>query len=449
MSLQFCAAAATYQTAMRRNQRAQRVCRFLAFAALIFLLIPAIGHASGLSLYETGAPDLGTASAGRAAMAADASTAVTNPAGMTLLDRTQLLVAAGALLPAINFSRGSQTTTSGSNGGNAGVFFPIGSGFFVYKLSDRFRLGVGMYSGFGLSVDYSTRWAGRYYLTNSSIITGQFNPSIAYRVNDWLSVGAGFSIAVGRFFNEAKVNNVLPKLGDGNLEMESWSVEPNGNVGLLLRPIAKLKLGLTYQSPVNFTFGFNPHTSDLGPGLRAALRKTGLLGAKASLGMTIPQQMMSSVIYQLTPALALMGNIGWQNWSSFGQTTLGITSSTQRNLAVNLKFSDTIQIASGWQYRIGERWLWSAGFAYDSAPVSEANRPPSLPLDRQLRYGTGIQYVVNRDVTIGAANELMDASDAPFNVRRGPLAGRLQGNFSADYLDFLAFNLIWKFGPSD
>ena len=64
---------------------------------------------AGLELYETGAPDLGTASAGRAAMASDASTAASNPAGMTLLDRTQLLGAAGALLPSTNFDVASQT----------------------------------------------------------------------------------------------------------------------------------------------------------------------------------------------------------------------------------------------------------------------------------------------------------------------------------------------------
>ena len=48
---------------------------------------------------------------------------------------------------------------------------------------------------------------------------------------------------------------------------------------------------------------------------------------------------------------------------------------------------------------------------------------PSLPIDRQLRYGTGIQYEINRDVTAGAAWEFMDAGPAPYSNTRGPLAG--------------------------
>src|SRR5499433_1549272 len=79
-----------------------------ATTGLVVFRSAAFGAA--LELYETGAPDLGTASAGRAAMGADASTAASNPAGMTLLDRSQLMVGAGALLPFTNFDVAPQTT---------------------------------------------------------------------------------------------------------------------------------------------------------------------------------------------------------------------------------------------------------------------------------------------------------------------------------------------------
>src|SRR5690242_12658264 len=111
--------------------------RRLTFAAALMWLAgcPVIAEAAGLLLYETGAPDLGTASAGRAATAADASTAAANPAGMTLLDRSQLLGASGALLPSTNFDVAPQTTTRGTGGGNAGVFMPLGAFFLVYRFS--------------------------------------------------------------------------------------------------------------------------------------------------------------------------------------------------------------------------------------------------------------------------------------------------------------------------
>ena len=80
-------------------------------------------------------------------------------------------------------------------------------------------------------MDYGQHWAGRYYLTESSLITGQINPSIAYRVNRWLSVGAGFSIVGARLFDKAKINTLLPKYPDGGLSLESWSLSAGGNAG--------------------------------------------------------------------------------------------------------------------------------------------------------------------------------------------------------------------------
>lgn len=420
-------------------------------AAIILLVISCRpGWCAGIALYETGAPDLGTASAGRAAMAADASTVVTNPAGMTLLDRSQFMFTSGAMLPAINFDRGPDTQVpgGGGGGGNAGVFFPIGGVFYVHKLTDRLWIGAAIDSNFGLTSDYSLNWVGRYYFTNSSIITGQITPNIAYRINDWLSVGAGFSFSVARFKTQSKINNILPRFGEGGLSIESWDEAFGGNIGFLLRPIEKLKIGLTYNSPVDFKFGFHPFITNLGPGLQAALKKSGLLGAKVNVGMTEPQQFMASVLYQFTPEFGLMGNVGWQQWSQFGQTELGISSQNQKSLAVDQNYSNTIQIAFGGQYRLAKRWLFSAGFAYDSSPVSEANRGPSLPLDRQLRYGTGVQYEINNDFVLGIANEVLDGSNAPYDVKRGPLAGRVQGDFSTNIIDFLGINLVWKLGRS-
>src|SRR6266436_8760514 len=174
----------------------RRISRTTFISTVILLMFVTSARGAGLLLYETGAPDLGTASAGRAAMAADASTAAANPAGMTLLERSQLLSAYGAMLPSTNFDIAPQTTNKGGGGGNAGVFFPIGGFFYAYRLSERFRLGVAVDSDFAGNFNYGKQWAGRYYVTREPLITGKVNPSIAYEVNDWLSVGAGFSFSV-------------------------------------------------------------------------------------------------------------------------------------------------------------------------------------------------------------------------------------------------------------
>lgn len=419
-----------------------KVCRTAFLATLAFLAFVTCARGAALELYETGAPDLGTASAGRAAMAADASTAASNPAGLTLLDRTQLMSAVGALLPMTNLDVAPETTTKGGGGGNAGVFFPLGSFFLAYKVSERVWLGLGVYSDFGLSANYGNSWAGRYYVNRESLITSKINPSIAYALNKWLSVGAGFSFAVARLTFKSQVNNLLPRAGDGSFTFESWDEAFAGNAGILVTPMSKLRLGLTYQSPEYFKFGFQPFFKNLGPGLSAISKRIG--GSQVNISVEQPQQVMLSAFYEVLPQWSVMGNVGWQNWSAFGEFPVGISATNQRTVQANLHFSDTCQIAIGQQYRIAEKWLWSAGFAYDSSSVSQANRSAVLPIDRQLRYGTGVQYEINRDLTAGAAWEFLDAGPAPLSNRRGPLAGTLQGHYSTNYLNFIALNINWK-----
>jgi long-chain fatty acid transport protein len=90
-------------------------------------------------------------------------------------------------------------------------------------------------------------------------------------------------------------------------------------------------------------------------------------------------------------------------------------------------------------------WSVSAGFAYDSSPVSNSDRKVAMPLDRQYRFGVGLQYVLRNDLTLGAAYEYMDAGDAPVNQRGGLFRGDFKGALDRADFHFFALNANWKF----
>ena len=102
-------------------------------------------------------------------------------------------------------------------------------------------------------------------------------------------------------------------------------------------------------------------------------------------------------------------------------------------------------MALGLQYRVAPAWLWSAGGGFSTAPMSKGERSPTLPLDAQWRIGTGLQHDVTENLTVGIAYEFMYAGDAAVDVDRGPAAGRLEGDYSSNYFNFLNATLIWRF----
>jgi long-chain fatty acid transport protein len=410
---------------------------------LIFATAPV--QAAGLWVFEQGTPDLGTAAAGRAAMANDASTAFGNPAGMTRLKESQMTVAAQALFPQIKLNA-DNSSFGGGNGGNAGYFTPTANISYVHSLTSDFKLGVSAGTYFGLGLDYDDDWAGRYYFLEGEFLTFGVNPVAAYRINKYLSVGGGMSMVVSRYEAKTAIRNLEPGSSDGKLKFKDTDVGFGGNAGVLISPTEGTRFGVQYRSKVELEYEDKPDLSGVGPLLQAALNLTGLAGSSVKLDMEIPQAVLASAYHEVTDKLAIMGNIGWQNWSSFGNIDVSIDSDTSTSATQDLGYDDTWHFALGAQYRISRPWLLSIGAAYDTSPADSAKkRTPALPFNRQYRLAAGLQYELNQDVSLGSAYQYLDLGDANINRTGGLLRGDLKGQYKKNEIHFIGFNLIWKF----
>jgi len=208
--------------------------------ALLYLtavaVLPGRVLAAGFFLSEIGTSDVGLASAGYASRAQDASTVFTNPAGMTRLDDSQLLVGIQPNYGHEVFSPNGHTTKAGTDGGNALVPLPTGSFFYVYSLTPKLKLGIVDVTYFGGALEYNLNSVGRYYLQGATLLGNSILPSIAYRINKWLSVGAGFNIMIGYTKEKVAINNVLPQLPDGQLRYQAWTAGLGGDIGVLVEP---------------------------------------------------------------------------------------------------------------------------------------------------------------------------------------------------------------------
>jgi len=428
-----------------RFTRIQLLLGFSAIAlALLTLALPAAAVAGGFFLYELGTPDVGLASAGYAARAQDASTEFTNPAGMTMLDHSQMLGGLQPIYGQFNFNPGNGTTTRGTDGGNALIQLPGGSFFFVYSVSSRLKLGFGSFAYFGGALEYNLNWTGRYFLQGATILGFSFMPSVAYRVNDWLSVGGGLNVMLGFLREKAAVRNLVPG-NDGQVKYQDYTPGIGGDIGIMLQPDDKTRVGITYLTPVDLNFSAVPHLRGVGPGVVTLLGRRGFLGSSVDLGITVPQEVMVSVYREVTDRLALLGNVNWQNWSQFGQVGIGINSADPKSLTQNLNYQDTWQIAVGAQFKLSPQWLLSAGYAFDSSMVSNSNRTVSAPVGAQNRFGTGAQYKWNEHLATGFSYEFLWEGDMPLSQTKDNGRTVLSGEFTNTFINFFAFNVVYVF----
>jgi long-chain fatty acid transport protein len=401
--------------------------------------------AGGVMLYQFGSPDVGYANAGYAARAQDASTVFTNPAGMSRLESSQFLGGMQALYGDLKFSPNSATSVSGTDGGVGIGWAPGGSLFVVQKLSQDLSFGLGVLSYFGLSQKFDDDWVGRYYCQKSTLVGETFTPALSYKVNNWLSVGAGLNLMYAYLNDQAAINNIANSLPDGQMKYKDSAVGYGANLGILLEPAKGTRFGLTYLSEVKLDFSDVPEFTGLGPALRAALAASGLNTSSLDITLTVPQMVMFSAYHELNPAWALMANLGWQDWSRFGRAEVGINTANPVSLTADSHYKDTWHAALAVQYTYSPAWRFSFGIAYDSSAVDDENRTVSVPIGEIKSFALGAQYAVAPNLTMGAAYQFAWLGDMPVSEYRGPLAGRVDGEFSNTTFHFFALNLKWTY----
>lgn len=189
--------------------------RFYSGIITIILGFFAVWHSSSawagsFALNEQSVSGLGTAYAGGAAQANDASTIFFNPAGIALLDQGEFQLGGHfAALQATFTNEGSHYNLpntpvnglrlSGGNGGDGGVAHLLPN---IYLSQPVFRnpqygdltIGVGLSVPFGLETDYRPGWVGRYAGLRTKLTTFDIQPTIAYRLFDRISLGASLDI---------------------------------------------------------------------------------------------------------------------------------------------------------------------------------------------------------------------------------------------------------------
>ena len=118
-------------------------------------------QAAGFALIEQNASGLGNAYAGAGRQSLKMPVRYFfNPAGMTLLPDTQVVVAGHLIQPSAKFSGTFSAPVGGGQGGDAGGVAFVPNLYFVHPLTRDVHLGVGINAPFGLKTDYDAGWVG-------------------------------------------------------------------------------------------------------------------------------------------------------------------------------------------------------------------------------------------------------------------------------------------------
>ncbi|HTT37955.1 MAG TPA: outer membrane protein transport protein [Burkholderiales bacterium] len=428
---------------------------------------PRVADAAGFALIEQSASGVGNAFAGAAASAEDAGTIFFNPAGMTRLAGKQVLAGVSAVGPSINFTNQGSTLAppqpatplTGGNGGDAGNWSDVPNLYLSWQADDRLWVGLGVNAPFGLHTDYAAGWVGRYQALDSELTTVNINPSIAYRVNDKVSLGVGLSaqkadvtlskaIDVGTIcFNTPGLGQatctglgLTPQSVDGAQQLRANGWGYGYNLGALFEIAPDMRVGVSYRSRIQYTLSGTSAFANVPAPLNASPQ---LQTSAATLALTVPDSASVSVFQIYDEKWDMMADMTWTHWSVFNQLAVQYANGAPASVT-NEGWRDTWRFSLGLDYKLDAKWKIRSGLAWDQTPVpSPQLRTARIPDNARTWLAVGASWSFTKGAALDVSYAHLFVANASIDHSE-PASGVLIGTYSSS-ANIASLQLSYRF----
>jgi len=407
---------------------------FMAMVGALVLSTNALAQSGALGIYENGAENTGNAAAGAGADPTTASIAWYNSAGMmTLPEGHHISVGGQVMYSPLDFHVDDRTTQDGGSS-DGQVLAPGFGAYGVFSVSRRVRLGFAANAPYGAIIKYQDGWAGRYHINSVAQMVMQLQPTAAFRLTDFMSVGVGVNVYMMSFHQ----NTSLPTLGnsgeDQYLDIKTLGFTGSGQVGLTFDPGDKAIIGIVYKAPVIFNSPGESTVSNAGPLAGAVVTEP----LDTKIRMVFPMGVNLSMFFKVSPYFSILADFGWSQWSAFSDPQVEIAGEVEASL--HRTWQDTARAAIGFHIQPIEAVRIRLGTSYDSAPVTDANRTPDAPVGAGIRVAAGLDVWASKVVRLNLGYSA-NIPDHTFGMNLDPTlpgTGRVSGTYSGALHTFAA-----------
>ncbi|OLQ92941.1 hypothetical protein BIY22_00115 [Vibrio panuliri] len=345
--------------------------------ALSSALLATHSFAGGYMFPELGMMSISTAGAGAQAVAEGAETAFANPAAMTELDNTQIAFNLQGMVSNIEYQDLGSTRafSHGDKVTQAGTAMPVASFYMVTPLNDQWSAGIAFASTGGSLIDYGSDFKGALLLKDAQLLTAQLNPSVAYKVNQDLSVGVGLVAEYG-MLEQNLAGSRQPGLP--NVQADGDSFEIGYTLSALYHLAEGHRIGFAYRSEISHNMDGDISISGANLG--------------SSVNIVMPATAYVSGYHTVSDKTALLWSLGWTDFSKIASTAITLTD-RQGQLDIQRQWEDTFSASLGLHYQVNPDWRLESGFYYETSPQDDPKfQYPDVPTGEIWKLGMGTSY---------------------------------------------------------
>lgn len=423
--------------------------KFKISSFLIASTISSMSSAAGFAIIEQSVTGLGSAFAGSAAVAEDASTIFFNPAGLTHLSHEELDVALNYIAPQSEFIDNGSTAPFGgpatdNNGGDAANNAIVPNVYYSKPINERLIVGLGVNAPFGLVTEYNDTWKGRYHAVKSDLKTVNINPTIALKASDKLSLGLGVSLQ--KVDLELTQMAFLGGAGDAKINIEGNDVSWGYNLGLTYQIQEATRIGIAYRSKIAHHIKGDAAITTQTAVAQGVANGAGLINTKISGDLVLPESLSFAIHHKLNNQWAIMGDASWTRWSRFKDLTFvtpDVTHPLNKSQAEN--WSNSMRYGLGVTYTHNDQWMFRSGIAYDETPISDEFRTPRIPGNDRKWVAVGASYKYSENITLDLGYSHIFLSNPKIDDQSSSLGNpTISGEYEGS-IDLLGVQMRWLF----
>ncbi len=356
-----------------------------------------------------------------------------NPAAMTGLEGTQVEAGLTLINPAVTVATTVAPGMTVETDGEDNWWTPPNA-YVTHQINDKMWAGLGIFSRYGLGVEFDDDWTGRYNCQEAIIQSIDINPSIAYKVLDNLSLAAGLRAEWFEFSLDQALPTGTPFV-DPDLQFhmkgDSWGI--GYNLGAYYEATDWLAFGLAYDSEIDQEV---EGTYDVNHPL--------LSGGDGSGDVTTPGILRFGTSVKATDQLTLNAGIVYTMWSSYDELAIEFDPALLGQVPASTTekdWDDAFRYQLGVEYALTEAWALRAGYIFDETPDPDAHVDYIVPGNDRHLVSLGVGYK-SGDLFCDLSYTYLMIEDRDIAAR--PEEGVLPGEFSDGDAHLIGLSVGYK-----
>lgn len=320
------------------------------------------------------------------ARANDASAISFNPAGLTQLERPQVSLGAGFVLPSVEY-HGNGISEDMDTGINT-----IPNLYFASPIiGNKLAAGLGITVPYGLKGKWDENGFSRFVITDFDLSIININPTITFQPFPFVSIGAGFDYYYADSNQESRIPSFVSGTPEGFRDLEMHGDAYGYNAGVLCNITPQHSIGISFRSKADIDFDGKLKLR----GLPGAITGADRFDSDINTAATIPEMLSFGYAYKQGHLWSIEADVQWTNWSRFDVLEIDLESPNPlvgAEVDDVRKWHDTFGFALGGEYKLYEAVKLRGGYTFHESPVPGETFEPSVPQSSRHALFTGIGY---------------------------------------------------------